>query len=73
MKKALQTRNIESIIGMLDQFGGEVGITVQGNSKLYKTWFGTIGTLKIYGWGSLLLVPFRFICIESDTKIMGRG
>jgi hypothetical protein len=53
MKKAQQKMNIESIIGMLDQFGGEVGITVQGNSKLYKTWFGAIGTLIIYSVGAV--------------------
>jgi hypothetical protein len=53
LKKAMKTMNFDEIIGVVDQFGGDVGITVQGNRKLYKTWFGAIGTLMIYSVGAV--------------------
>jgi hypothetical protein len=57
--------NFMKIISMVDQFGGKVGVTVQGNNKLYKTWFGAVGTLAIYSLG---LVHFLYLFVLFATN-----
>ena len=52
---------IKNHLRKIDQFGAEVGLSIQDNDKYFKTWIGGLTTVGIYSLGSIWFTYLAFM------------